>query len=212
MRTLAVLGAGGHGKVVADAAEAGGRWDKVVFFDQAWPKQTLCGPWAIVGDEAALLARSSGFSGVVVAIGANPVRLACARRLIAAGVELATVIHPAATVSRHAIMVAGTVAFAGAVVNPGARIGMACIINTGASVDHDCDLGDGVHISPGARLAGNVHVGEASWVGIGASIRQGIRLGPNTMVGAGAAVVHSSTGGITLVGVPARPLERKPSC
>jgi sugar O-acyltransferase (sialic acid O-acetyltransferase NeuD family) len=212
MKTLAVLGAGGHGKVVADAAEACGRWDEIVFFDQAWPGQALCGPWVIVGDEAALLSQASRFSGVVVAIGTNPVRLDCARRLIAAGAELTTVIHPAATISRHASMAAGTVAFAGAVVNPGARIGMACVINTGASVDHDCVLGDGVHISPGAHLAGNVQVGEASWVGIGASVRQGITLGPNTMVGAGAAVVHSSTGGITLVGVPARPLERKSTC
>lgn len=212
MRTLAVLGAGGHGKVVADAAEAEGRWDNVVFFDQAWPKQTQCGPWDIVGDEAALLSQPSRFSGVVVAIGANPVRLDCVRRLIAAGAELATVVHPAAVISRHADVAAGTVAFAGAVVNPGARVGMACILNTGASVDHDCVLGDGVHISPGAHLAGNVHIGEASWIGIGASIRQGITLGPNTMVGAGAAVVHSSKGGITLVGVPARPLERKSSC
>lgn len=211
MKVLAILGAGGHGRVVADAAEAGD-WGEVVFFDQVWPKQTACGPWSIVGDEAALLAQAYRFSGVVVAIGANNVRLSCSRRLIEAGVELATVIHPAAVVSRHAVVQAGTVVFAGAVVNPGARVGVSCIVNTCASVDHDCLLGDGVHISPGAHLAGNVHVDEASWIGIGASVKQGVKLGPNTMVGAGAAVVHSSAGGLTLVGVPARPLERKPSC
>lgn len=209
MSTLAILGAGGHGKVVADAAQAGGQWREVVFFDQDWPGQTHNGPWEVVGDEAQLLDRVREFDGVAVAIGANDVRLACARRLRAAGATLATVIHPAAVVSQHASVGAGTVIFATAVVNPGASIGKACIINTAATVDHDCNLADGVHISPGAHLGGGVQVGAASWIGIGASIRQYLQLGANTIVGAGAAVVRSFPGDVTLVGVPARILDRK---
>ena len=209
MSTLAILGAGGHGKVVADAAQACGRWREIAFFDQAWPGRSRNGPWAVVGDEAQLLDRVREFDGVAVAIGSNDVRLICIRRLLAAGATLATVIHPKAVVSSHASVGAGSVVFAAAVVNPGASIGMACIVNTAATVDHDCVLADGVHVSPGAHLGGGVQVGAASWIGIGASIKQYLQLGANTVVGAGAAVVHSFPGDVTLVGVPAQILDRK---
>lgn len=204
MSTLAILGAGGHGKVVADAAEATGQWRRIIFFDRVWPEVTSLTPWSVGGDEARLLEEARTFAGVVVAIGDNDVRLEAQRRLHAAGAELATVIHPRAIVSPYARVAPGTVIFAAAVVNANADIGSACIINTAATVDHDCVIEEGVHISPGAHLGGGVHLGAGCWVGIGASLRHNIRIGPGAIVGAGAAVVRSQPGAVTLLGVPAR--------
>jgi sugar O-acyltransferase (sialic acid O-acetyltransferase NeuD family) len=115
-----------------------------------------------------------------------------------------TLVHPAATVSRYAVIGEGTVVFAGAVVNAGARIGTAAILNTSCSIDHDCLLDDAVHISPGARLAGGVQVGDLSWVGIGASGRQLISIGQRVVVGAGSAVVSEIPDDLTVAGVPAQ--------
>ena len=208
MKRLAILGAGGHGRVVADAAEASGEWREIVFFDDAWPERKHSGPWPIVGNQAALLGQCGEFDGVLVGIGANRVRLANSQALSEAGARLATIIHPRATISRHASVEAGSVVFAGAVVNIGAHIGRACIINTAATVDHDCQLADGVHVSPGANLAGGVTVGTCSWIGANAGVRQQISIGAHAVIGVGAVVVSAQPDGVTAAGNPARDLNR----
>lgn len=205
MKHLALLGASGHGKVVADAALAVG-WQSVVFFDDAWPRLTVNGHWAVVGGTAEMLGRLTEFDGVVVAIGNCAVRWRKQQELLAAGARMGTVIHPRACVSPFATIGAGTVVMAGAVINVDAIVGDACIINTNASVDHDCMLGHGVHVSPGANLSGNVTAGACSWIGVGAAVRQGTRIGANVMIGAGAVVVKPVADGATVVGNPGRPL------
>lgn len=204
MRRLAIVGAGGHGKVVADTAECCG-WDVVEFFEDGWSGRETNGCWRIAGDTSTLLSRTSDYEGVVVAIGNNTVRYAKLMELAKAGAQLVSLIHPNATISRHATIGVGSVVFAGVVVNAGAQIGLGAILNTGCSIDHDCALGDAVHVSPGARLAGTVQVGSMSWIGIGACVRQSIQIGAHVTVGAGAAVVSDVGDAQTVVGVPARP-------
>ncbi|MHA6790063.1 acetyltransferase [Pseudomonas sp. FP2300] len=205
MKKLAILGASGHGKVVADTAECCG-WSDIVFFDDAWPSRTTNGPWKVVGTGSELFERIGEFEGVVVAIGNNNIRQQKLIALTQRGAVLVTLIHPTAHVSRHASVAAGTVIFAGAVVNAGASVGLGGILNTGCSVDHDCVLAEAVHISPGARLAGGVEVGDRAWVGIGACVKQMVTLGADVLIGAGAAVVADVVGGCVVVGVPARVL------
>lgn len=203
--TLAILGASGHGKVVADTALAAG-WEDVVFFDDAWPGLANNGCWSVIGDTGALLKRLREFDGIIVGIGDNRIRLAKTRELIAAGASLATIVHPHAVVSPRAQLGAGSVVFAGGVVQVDSRLGAACIINTNANLDHDCNVEDGVHICPGTSVAGLVCVGEASWLGIGASVKQLVTIGADVTVGASAAVICDVPDGQTVVGVPARPI------
>lgn len=202
MKRLAILGASGHGKVVADLAELCG-WE-VVFFDDAFPDVQRNGVWTVAGKTQDLLAQADSFVGVIVAIGHNRTRLAKLKLLREKGFALATLVHPGACVSRHAVIESGSVVFAGVVVNAFAQVGEGCILNTLCSVDHDCRLGAGVHISPGAHLAGSVRVGDGSWIGIGASVRQLVGVGADVVVGAGAAVVGEVPDNVTVVGVPAR--------
>lgn len=205
MKRLALLGASGHGKVIADTAECCG-WQEIEFFDDAWPDRRSNGCWPVVGDTTALLANVGRFDGVLVAIGNNHIRQAKLLELQAAGAHIVSLIHPSATFSRYASLGVGSVVFAGAVINADTQIGQGAILNTGCSVDHDCILGNAVHISPGARLAGGVQMGDLSWVGIGASIRQLVLIGSSVIVGGGAAVIADVSDGLTVVGVPARSL------
>ncbi|MGZ0718264.1 acetyltransferase [Pseudomonas palleroniana] len=205
MKRLAIVGAGGHGKVVADTAECCG-WEIVEFFEDNWSGREANGSWGIAGDTSTLMSRVQDYDGVIVAIGNNTVRHAKLMELSASGAPLISLIHPHATISRHAAIGMGSVVFAGVVVNAGAHIGTGAILNTGCSIDHDCVLGDAVHVSPGARLAGAVQVGNMSWIGIGACVRQSLQIGSHVIVGAGAAVVSDVADSQTVVGVPARPL------
>lgn len=202
MNKLAILGASGHGKVVADCAECCG-WSQIVFFDDVWPKMSINGRWPVKGTSEKLITSLSDFDGVIVAIGNNRIRHEKLLKLLELGGNVITLLHPSAQISRYASIGAGSVAFACSVVNVDSSVGMGSIINTGASVDHDCLLGAAVHISPGAHIAGGVSIGDRSWIGIGASVKQLVSIGSDVVVGAGAAVVANLPDGVTAMGVPA---------
>ncbi|WP_108444320.1 acetyltransferase [Halomonas denitrificans] len=204
---LAILGASGHGKVVADIAAHCG-WQRITFYDDAWPDRACLAHWPVVGGLDALLRDLDGVDGVVVAIGDNRVRQAKLETLRTAGAPLVSLIHPRASVSPHARLAQGCVVVAGAVINAFAELGPGCIVNTAATVDHDCRLQAGVHVAPGANLSGNVSVDRGAWIGVGAAVRQGVSIGADAVIGAGAAVVGDIAPQLTVVGVPARPLRR----
>jgi sugar O-acyltransferase (sialic acid O-acetyltransferase NeuD family) len=202
---LYVIGAGGHGAVIAEAAVEMARWQDILFLDDNETLDTVV-DIPVAGRPRQMFTLADEDSEFIVAMGNNRQRLQLCNEIIENGYRLATVIHPAACISRSATVSSGTVACAGAIVNARAKIGRACILNTGATVDHDCELGDSVHVSPGANIAGNVRIGQCSWIGIGSSIREGMTIGCDSIVGAGSAVVGDVGDAVTVGGVPARRL------
>lgn len=201
---LLVLGAGGHGKVVADAAMEMGRWSYIGFVDDQGEQLQQVAGVPVIGRLVDLGLLRGEWSAAVVAIGDARKRLEILSAIRDLNFELPVIVHPSAAVSRLAAVGVGTVIFAQAAVNAGASIGTGCIVNTGATVDHDCRLDDGVHICPGTNLAGNVTVGARSWIGIGSAVRQGISIGKDVMVGAGSVVVQDVPDAVMVYGVPAR--------
>lgn len=207
MNKLAILGASGHGKVIADAALAAG-WKDVIFFDDDFPQKKTNGAWPIVGITQDLLASHKSYGGVVVGIGECATRWNKHCLLKKGGAKIVSIIHPHACVSSFAQIGAGSVVFAGAVINVGSVLGEACIVNTGATVDHDVVLTEAVHVAPNVSISGNVNVGARSWIGVGAVVRQSITIGSDVMVGAGAIVVKDIPDNIAVIGNPARIYER----
>ena len=196
---LLVLGAGGHGRVVADAAVAQGAWARVRATDRD-PGRT--GQALLPGlPVEALDAAVAGSAQAHVAIGSAAAR---EREAKAIGLPLATVVHPDASVSPHADIGEGSFIAARAVVAPGARLGRCAIVNHGAVVDHDVQVGAFTHIAPLAALGGNASIGERVLVGAGAAVLPGVRIGDDIVIGAGAVVrEHLQAPGI-YAGVPAR--------
>jgi len=141
---------------------------------------------------------------VVVAIGDNRRRQALTARLAAQGESFATIVHPAASVSPRAVLGAGCMVLAGAVINAATHVGEGVIVNTLASLDHHNTVGDFCHVAPGSHTGGNVTLAEGAFVGIGASILPQRTVGAWATVGAGATVIHDVPAHATVVGTPAR--------
>jgi sugar O-acyltransferase (sialic acid O-acetyltransferase NeuD family) len=205
---LVVVGAGGHGAVVAEAAAEIDRWREIVFLDDDDSLQAVV-DFPVSGRISDLFEVADQGAEVIVAIGGNRRRLELCEEVARSGLQLISVIHPTACISRSATISSGSVVCAGAIVNARATVGRACILNTGATIDHDCVLEDGVHVSPGANLGGAVRVGQCAWIGIGSSVREGISIGRDSIVGAGAAVVSDVADALTVGGVPARVLTKR---
>jgi sugar O-acyltransferase (sialic acid O-acetyltransferase NeuD family) len=195
---LLILGAGGHGRVAADAALADG-WRSVVASDRdpaRWGSALLPQVPVLSIEEA--VARSTV---VHVAIGSASSR---EREAKAVGLPLATIVHPHASVSTHARLDPGCLLTARSVVAPGARIGTCVIVNHGAVVDHDVLVGDYTHIAPLVSLGGGVRIGCRVLVGSGVSVLPGVRIGDDIVIGAGAVVCEDLEAPGVYAGVPAR--------
>lgn len=189
---LTIIGASGHGKVVADIARKNG-YDEIVFLDDN-PNIKFCGNYPVIGNT-----NNTIDGAAFVAVGNNQIR-----ERLSYGRAVVTLIHPNAIISDDVVIGNGTVIMAGAIINSGAKIGNGCIINTSSSVDHDCIIGDFVHISVGAHLCGTVLVGDHTWIGAGATVSNDIIICKDCLVGAGAVVVSNIEKKGTYVGVPAR--------
>lgn len=201
MDNLIIIGANGHGKVVADIARKLNKYDSIAFLDDN-TSITECLGLSVVGtsDRIAEYVDDAGF---FVAIGNPLTRKRVTERIASAGGKLATLVHPDAVIAEGVIIGEGVVVMAGAVVNPETVVGKGCIINTCASVDHDCQLGDFVHVAVGSHIAGTVVVGDNAWIGAGATISNNVSICADCMIGAGAVVVKDITEAGTYVGVPA---------
>ncbi|MCA3272175.1 MAG: NeuD/PglB/VioB family sugar acetyltransferase [Roseomonas sp.] len=203
---ILLLGAGGHGKAIADLLLADGGYEVAGFVDAA-PKASQVLGLPVLGDESLLAALAGqGIALAHAAVGDNAQRLAAAALLRAAGFALPSLTHPVALIGYGARVGEGAAILARAVIGPEAEIGALALINTGAIVEHDCVVEEAAHIGPGAVLAGGVRVGAGALIGAGAVVRPGVVIGAGAVVGAGAAVVEDVAPGARVAGVPARPV------
>lgn len=198
MNRLIIIGAGGHGKVVADNAVKNG-YTNICFVDDYATGERIGFP--IIGTVLEIERFHDGKTDFVIGIGNNAFRKRIAEQH---DVNWIPLIHPSAQIAVNATIGKGTVVMAGAVVNACASIGAHCIINTCAVVEHDNVIENYVHISPKGALGGTVHIGQTTHVGIGASVINNIDICENCIIGAGAVVVKDINDCGTYVGVPAR--------
>ena len=196
---LVIVGAGGHGKVIADIAIKIGYID-IVFIDDTAVGDCLGYP--IVGTCEIIDRLDESRNDFVIAVGNNKIRRRIAEQHHR--VNWVSLIHPSAQIGADVKIGAGTVIMANAVLNSCSTVGKHCIINTSSVIEHDNVLGDYVHISPKAALGGTVRIGDDTHIGIGAVVRNNITVCGDCTVGAGAVVIKDITESATYIGVPAK--------
>ncbi len=195
---LIIVGAGGHGKVIADNALKNGYTDINFVDDHACGS---CMGFPIIGTAADIPGFDNGKTDFIIGIGDNETRKRIAD---CCDVNWVSLVHPSAQIGAEVSLGRGTVVMAGAVINACAAVGEHCIINTGAIVEHDNVIGDYVHLSPGVKLSGSVTVGERAWIGTGACVINNIAICGRCTIGAGAVVIRNVTEQGTYVGIVSR--------
>jgi len=185
---LFVVGAGGHGRAVAEAAMLGGEWQEIAFVDDAFPQRQSSGSWPIVSSTTDLQRVIRPGDSAIIAIGNQSVRQRLYRKLTETGAALTTIIHPKAWVSSGATLGAGVAVMAGAVVGTNAIVGRGAIINANATVDHDAVLGNFAHLGVGVQLAGGVVVGERAWLQAGSCAGYRVEVLADAIVAPGTAL------------------------
>lgn len=206
-KSIVILCAGGHAKVLVDALKLSG-YSVIGLTDTDVSKvgSLVLGVPVLGNDdiipshkkEEILLVNGLGS----VSRGYN--RQALFEHFKNQGYEFSSVVHPSAIIASDVVLSEGTQVMAGVVIQASSRIGKNVLINTRASVDHDCIIGDHCHIAPGAVLSGGIIIGAGVHVGAGATIIQGIKIGQNALIAAGAVVISDVAEGTVVAGIPAK--------
>ena len=204
-KNVIIIGAGGHGKVIADIIIKSG--DKVVGFldDNLEIGTKVIEQYVIIGKVNDCIKLQEDKSLLfIIAIGNNYIRKNIYEKY---KLNYYTAIHPAAIIGMQVNIGEGTVVMANACINSNTTIGKNCIINTGAIIEHDNIIKDYVHISPNATLCGTVNVGVYTHIGASATIKNNIGICGDCIIGAGAVVVKDINQDGIYIGIPAKKIK-----
>ena len=186
MKRLLIIGAGTHGRSVAESALLGGHWTIAGFIDDGKLSGTFGGA-LFLGDSSRLEAAFDASDGAIVAIGNNRVREGLHQRIRDAGFGLVTICHPTAIIAPSATIGPGSALMSGSVVGTEARLGEGVIVNSGSVVDHHCVIEDFGHVGTNASMAGGAILGRRAWMQAGAAIAYGVRIAADEVLAVGEA-------------------------
>jgi len=199
MKKIILIGGGGHAKVVIDAVKYSDKYTIYGIVDPKLPEgESVLGVKVIGGDEKLKGLFEEGIESAFIGIGSIgdcSLRKKIYDELKRIGFRLPVIVHPKAIVADDVEIGDGTFVAAGAIINPGTKIGKNAIINTSSSIDHDCVIGDFVHIAPGVTLSGGVKVGDETHIGTGAKVTQYLTIGKKCTIGAGQTIRHDIADG-----------------
>ncbi|RYH55641.1 MAG: acetyltransferase [Alcaligenaceae bacterium] len=190
---LLIIGAGGHGRAVAEAVLLAHSSLKppaidyiiTAFLDDAAASGQRVWEWPVWGPTSMIADCVGQVDAVLIAIGNNALRSRLHEAVRASGMTLATVIHPDASVSPRAEISKGCALMAGSVVGPDARLGEGCIVNSGAVVDHDCVVEAFGHLGVNASMSGSSILGTGAWMQAGSTLGYGVQVPAGTVLAAG---------------------------
>ncbi len=203
---LLIIGAGGHGKVVADVAMKMNTWKSIQFLDDNQELKRVLG-LEVIGKVEDALKYVHDYQ-FIVAIGDNSLRERIQLNLTMAQAKLALLVHPDAIIGKQVEIGKGTVVMAGVIINSCTHVGSGCIINTGSIIEHDNIIEDYVHVSPGVITGGTVRIGKGTWLGLGSKIINNVSIAGDCIVGAGAVVIEDIINRGLYVGIPAKKVDR----
>jgi sugar O-acyltransferase (sialic acid O-acetyltransferase NeuD family) len=192
VKSLLLIGGGGHCKSCIDVIEAEGKYKIAGIVNQT----DGCGEsvlgYEVLGDDGDLPELFKKYTIALITVGhikSADLRVKLFQQLRSLGFELATIISPCAYVSKNASLGAGTIVMHDSLVNAGAKIGDNCILNTKSLVEHDAIVEDHCHISTGSIVNGGTVIREKTFIGSNTITKEYVTVGKNSVIGGGLRVV-----------------------
>jgi len=196
----AILGAGGHARVVASILKANDI-SLLGFFDDNFKEGEQIRGAPVLGRFRDVLNFKENISAAYLAIGDNARRKTMYDFLKENHFKMPALIHPQSCIENDVVVGGGSAVCLGACLATEVQVGRGVIINTGSSVDHECVVGDFAHVAPGVTVAGRVTIGPGTFIGMNASVADKITIGEKATVGAGAVILKDVPDETTAVGV-----------
>ena len=202
-KKIVLIGAGGHGLVLADIAKLNG-YDEIVFLDDAENKKY---PYRIIGSISTIEKYIGGYD-FFISLWNKEIRAKLFDQIVRVNGKLVNLIHPSSVIAADVLLGKGVAIMANVVINSKTEINDGCIINTLSSVDHENKIGKFVHISPGCHLSGKVQIGAKCWLGTGCNVVNNILICEESIIGAGSVIIKDIVEPGTYVGVPSKRVKR----
>jgi sugar O-acyltransferase (sialic acid O-acetyltransferase NeuD family) len=183
--SLLIVGAGGHGRSVAEIVAVSDAWRFVGFVDDSALRSAPGSDWPVIGTTGELAACRSLAEFAIVAIGNNAVRERLQHQLLDLGFKMASAIHRSAIVAPSARLGSGCAIMAGSVIGTEATLGDGVIVNSGAVVDHHCKVQDYAHLGTNACMAGGSVLGRGAWMQAGSALGYGVQVPAGSVLDVG---------------------------
>ena len=216
MKRIAVVGAGGFARelkwLIGEISEGTGEWEFLGFvvsdIGKLGPNDSRD---EVLGDFEWLADHPRSLDALAVGIGTPSVRRKVGRELQQRfpEIEYPSLVHPSVRFDHDTCVIQeGVVICAGAIATVNVRFEKFCLLNLSCTVGHEAVIGEGAVLNPTVNISGGVRVAAGVLVGTGAQVLQYVSIGEGATVGAGAVVTKDVAAGSTVVGIPAKPLQR----
>lgn len=207
MRTIIVIGAGGHARVVVDVAKSAGfEVCGIIDINYLRQKESIINS-PVIGGMNTLKDYDPESIGVAIALGKSELRSEYFIKIQNSKFKIISIISPTAIISKYVKMGKGVFVNAGAIISAEAIIGNNTIINSGAIVEHEVKIGKDSHVGPGVKIGGRTTIGDNTFIGLGATIIDNIKIGNCVTIGAGSVIINDLDPNTTMVGIPGRPVK-----
>jgi sugar O-acyltransferase (sialic acid O-acetyltransferase NeuD family) len=192
MKTLLLIGGGGHCRSCIDVIETEGNYKIIGIVNKPGENRNPVLGYKVLGDDGDLPKLLKKHPNALITVGqiksAN-LRVKLFQQVQRLGFELPTIISPRAYVSKNASLGIGTIVMHDALVNTEAKIGNNCILNTKSLVEHDAIVEDHCHISTSSVVNGGTVIGEKTFIGSNTITNEYITVGKNSVISGGLRVV-----------------------
>lgn len=171
MKKIVIIGAGGHGKVLAEIVKQNNNSLNLGFVDDGIEKETVvfdsitC--WGTVNE---LITKQISVDGVVVGIGNNEIRKKIVQQLKTAGIPIESVVHPSVQIASSTVIGKGVAILQGAVISTLVHVEEGAIIDVGVVVNHEATVKSFAHLTIGTIVCNN------------AVIHEGIKTNPGEII------------------------------
>lgn len=209
---MLIIGAKGLAKEVLEIYHQRNELENIYFYDDVNPDlpEKLFGAFHILNNIESVKELFKTDNRFVIGIGNPALRKKMYEKFMNAGGQVVSAISPFAHIGHYESRISdGCIIMAGTVITNSVQIGKACLINPNCVISHDTMIGDFTEISPGVKITGHCQIGDSCTIGTGAILLPKIKIGNNVIVGAGAVVTKNLEDGLTVIGIPAKPLIKK---